>query len=249
VLTTDAGIGKTANLEWLHWKINTAGDGRLALLVPINELAGSYDQFLPETLVKCFRRYGVAAIRGAPEQDEAELILRRLRDSGQIVLLFDALDQTGAASPQIKTLCEIVAHPDWQHCRIVISGRPHALVLHWDAAGSPQHRLAISASWRNSTGAAGAYLGQTASGESRYEEDPPRGARDPGHAAGAAISAEVDRRRIGPDPHAQRRVLQIVAALDHRGDAEGSEGADDRTGQPTPPKRRQPSRRIRWTGR
>ncbi len=170
VVTTDAGIGKTSNLEWLHWKINAAGDGRLALLVPINELAASYDHFLPETLVKRFRRGVSGNSLERLEQNEAELILRRLRDAGKIVLLFDALDQTGAASAQIATLAEIVSHADWQGCPIVITGRPHALVLHWDSL--LDHR---SIGWRYlqlaefDEAEQERYLGRTASGQSRYK--------------------------------------------------------------------------------
>jgi hypothetical protein len=59
----------------------------------------------------------------------------------------------------------------WQHCRIVVSGRPHALVLHWDTL--LDHR---SIGWRYlqlaefNQNQQETYLGRTASGESRHQK-------------------------------------------------------------------------------
>jgi formylglycine-generating enzyme required for sulfatase activity len=182
VLTTDAGIGKTSNLEWLHWQINAARDGQLALFVPVNELPGSLDRFLPDTLVqrfRClFRNNSVVPGNSAEtlgqqvalDQQVAEQMLRRLRDQGKLVLLFDALDQTGAASAQIATLCQIVSCGEWRDCRIVVSGRPHALVLHWDKLLADR-----SIGWRFlqldefDEGQQKIYLGQTDGGQSRHD--------------------------------------------------------------------------------
>jgi len=178
VLTTDAGIGKTSNLEWLQWKINGARDGRLALLVPVNELPGSLDRFLPDTLVQRFRclwRDNSVVPGNSSEElkpEVAENILRRLRDQGRLVLLLDALDQTVAGSAQIDTLCQIVSSDQWHDCRIVLSGRPYALVLHWDKLF--KNHLAIG--WRFlevqefDEDQQERYLGRTTDGKSRYKE-------------------------------------------------------------------------------
>lgn len=178
VLYTDAGIGKTSNLEWLHWKINTAGDGRLALLVPVHELPGSLDRFLPDTLVPRFRclwrdNSPVPGNSGEDLKPEvAEQILRRLRDQGRLVLLLDALDQTVAGSTQIDTLCQIVSGEPWHSCRIVLSARPYALVRDWDTLFK-NHR---TIGWRFveveefDERQQETYLGKTADGKSRYRE-------------------------------------------------------------------------------
>jgi hypothetical protein len=165
-------------LEWLHWKINAAGDGRLALLVPVHELPGSLDRFLPDTLVQRFRCLwrdnAVVPDNGSEplKADVAEHILRRLRDQGRLVLLLDALDQTVAGSAQIDTLCQIVSSDQWHDCRIVLSGRPYALVSHWDRLFK-NHR---TIGWRFveveefDERQQEAYLGKTADGKSRYKE-------------------------------------------------------------------------------
>ncbi len=175
VVTTDAGLGKTSNLEWAHWQINGARDGRLALFVPVNELPDSLDRFLPETLVRRFRclfRDNAVVPGNTAEKlpaEEAELILRRLRDQGRLVLLFDALDQTGAASAPIATLAQIASSDAWRGCQIVLSGRPHALVQHWDTLlanrGIGWRFLQVDEFDRDQQER---YLGRTAGGQSRY---------------------------------------------------------------------------------
>jgi formylglycine-generating enzyme required for sulfatase activity len=129
VLTTDAGIGKTANLWWLHQQLSTPGADSVVFLVRLGSVENASD-FLVGVLLGEFRR----ADQNHSEElddDDALGILRRLRDWGRIVLLIDDLDQ--ATTSAIRMIQRLLEDNKWNRCRIILSGRPHALHQHWKA--------------------------------------------------------------------------------------------------------------------
>ncbi len=130
VFTTDAGIGKTTNLEWLLYALSQPDSDRLAFLIKVSALPEP-DQFLSQTLVNCLR-LAEGNDPAALPLDKAIRILDRLRRQGRLVLLFDALDQTRGDGRALATLKHLFEDANWERCRIIVSGRPYALQRHWE---------------------------------------------------------------------------------------------------------------------
>jgi hypothetical protein len=61
------------------------------------------------------------------------------------VLLLDALDQAPPDGSAVAALRRLLVNPDWKGCRIIVSGRPHALQRYWselfDASVEPGWRF------------------------------------------------------------------------------------------------------------
>ena len=64
--------------------------------------------------------------------DDALRVLESLRRQGRIVLLLDALDQAPPDGGAVQVLHSLLEDHEWHACRIVVSGRPHALQRHWE---------------------------------------------------------------------------------------------------------------------
>jgi formylglycine-generating enzyme required for sulfatase activity len=139
VLSTDAGVGKSSNLEWLQWEINRAatddlliGASPLAFVVHLGKLEpeasaspGSDTDWLEMQIVKLWQEQ-VNPTAGKPlEQIPALTMTRTLRAAGRLVLLIDQLDQ--AQDTVIQALARVLAQPSWNACRVIIAGRPYAL--------------------------------------------------------------------------------------------------------------------------
>ena len=129
-LTTDAGMGKSVNMGWLHDMFNEPGRGTLAFLIELASLPQVGPDFSQKILLPLLRQAERNGERQLPE-DQAIRLLDRLRRQGRLVLLFDAIDQTGGNEGAIRTLAYLLGDTHWQKCRFVISGRPHALRRHW----------------------------------------------------------------------------------------------------------------------
>src|SRR5262249_48173448 len=54
------------------------------------------------------------------------------REQGQLVLLFDALDQAAGNDKAVQVLRGLIYDQRYDHCRIVLCSRPHALDGYWD---------------------------------------------------------------------------------------------------------------------
>jgi formylglycine-generating enzyme required for sulfatase activity len=76
--------------------------------------------------------------------DDACRGLDLLRREGRLVLLLDALDQAPPDGSAVDELRRLLADPDWKQCRIVVSGRPHALQRYWSELFDP----AVERGWR-----------------------------------------------------------------------------------------------------
>ncbi|NLS93549.1 MAG: SUMF1/EgtB/PvdO family nonheme iron enzyme [Planctomycetaceae bacterium] len=142
VLVSDAGIGKTTNLEWLHSQLNEPGGETVAFLVKVAELPMDPEELLPKVLLRQFR---LAAGNGHNRvRSQKKRLLERLQRQGRLVLLLDALDQTPEDNAWIlRSLKDLSNDPLWQECRIVISSRFFAVHQWWDKlfAGDPSWRF------------------------------------------------------------------------------------------------------------
>ncbi|MEM7476658.1 MAG: hypothetical protein AAF483_16850, partial [Planctomycetota bacterium] len=158
VITTDAGLGKSIGMEWLHAGLNQKGLCRhqrheADLSLDDRKNTGWFAFTVPATLL---RKESAQTINARLEEFMAEEMERRLKEAGQhvsastlsslvrrqrragrIILLIDGLDQLG----DCETLAAITDSPMWEHCHMVIAGRPFALQRDW-------HALFSDARWR-----------------------------------------------------------------------------------------------------
>jgi formylglycine-generating enzyme required for sulfatase activity len=140
VITTDAGMGKTVNMKWLFAFFNQPHGRTVAFWVPLGgSMPVTGEQLTQDVLVEqlCLGK-GNEQVR-----NQAARAIRRLRVQGRLVLLFDALDQASGDDTAAKLLRNLVGDPGWHACRIVLSGRPHALQRYWTELFADQ-----STDWR-----------------------------------------------------------------------------------------------------
>jgi hypothetical protein len=188
VVTSDAGIGKSTLLDWMLYRNHRADSNCMAFgLVlggPVSaggqasrraslatDRPADGDQLLERVLVPRVCRSLPAW--NAADQQRVHRVLQRLRDQGRLVLLFDGLDQASGDGAAVRLLQDLLADRRWQKCRIVVSGRPHALQRYWNELFA-----APAIGWRYlqadefTERQQRAYLGQDASGQDRYERLP-----------------------------------------------------------------------------
>ncbi len=124
VITTDGGLGKSANLEWLRFAINSQSSSHVAVLLKLNDLqerkSSDLEQLLAAELVKHSHH---------PQADHMRMLelVERGRRRGQLVLLLDQLDHVGDDSPAEALLKNLLEDPKWEHAPIVVAGRPYSL--------------------------------------------------------------------------------------------------------------------------
>ncbi|MCY2980339.1 MAG: TIR domain-containing protein, partial [Planctomycetota bacterium] len=132
VITTDAGVGKTTTMQWLEAELNRPSAATVAFHLTFSHVPAHVDKLLCELarriLQKQQRDYGSV---NWLTQDDAVRIIESLRDEGRLVLILDALDQEPADGSAAILVGELLQDSSWKRCRIVISGRPHALQRHW----------------------------------------------------------------------------------------------------------------------
>jgi hypothetical protein len=132
VITSDAGVGKTTNINWLHAEINSRSPYIAILVDSFAKLSTYLEEVVSQTLSPAFRR--VVRRQGHELSPEtADRIVEQARDRGFLTLLFDSLDQAPSDGAAVTTLAAMLEDHAWSRCRIVISGRPHALQRHWDS--------------------------------------------------------------------------------------------------------------------
>ena len=125
VITTDAGIGKTKNMQWLNWQLNQPARPTVAFLIEPQWLDSPRGDWL-DLLVTVLAKSQDPNVR---QSHDLRRQVERWRQQGRLVVLFDALDQ--ASEPTVRRLCAFF-DPVWRDCRLIISGRPHALQRYWD---------------------------------------------------------------------------------------------------------------------
>ena len=134
VITTDAGVGKTTTMQWLEAELNRPGAATVAFHLTFSHVPAHLDELLCELarrLLQKRQRDGESV--NLLTQDDAVRIIESLRDEGRLVLILDALDQEPADGSAAILVGELLQDSSWKRCRIVISGRPHALQRHWQA--------------------------------------------------------------------------------------------------------------------
>lgn len=127
-LVSGAGLGKTANLQWLASRINQHEDGRdrqVAIFTPLRDLPVS-SETLPEFVYQWLIEY----YGQNPNEHETAMLKEvalRLLKQGRVLFLLDSLDEAGAAenSPAITKLKQLM-NQTWQRNPVWVSGRPYA---------------------------------------------------------------------------------------------------------------------------
>jgi len=130
-ITTDAGVGKTIALRWLGRELNRPGGDTAAFLLTFHQLPVRAEDLIRHTLVPQLQ-HATGNEASHLSADDAARVLESLRSKGRIVLLLDALDQAPPDGASVHVLRSLLEDHDWDACRIVVSGRPHALQRHWE---------------------------------------------------------------------------------------------------------------------
>ncbi|MCY2996052.1 MAG: SUMF1/EgtB/PvdO family nonheme iron enzyme [Planctomycetota bacterium] len=168
-VTSDAGVGKSATVDWLLARFNRPDTGLIAFKFQIGALPVGGD-----ATGDGLRDQMAAQLRdeneGQLSADLATEIIDFYRRSGRLVLLFDGLDQIGDRA-QLDAIQSLLVSPLWEACRKVVAGRPHAVQREWQRlfAGRPWRFLQAEeltpAQQRR-------YLGNAPNGRSRYDRLP-----------------------------------------------------------------------------
>lgn len=119
-----AGMGKTANLQWLCAQVNANDQGRgrmLAIFTHLRDLPSDLEQ-LPGFVYDWLKRH-------LDDHDKLRLeeVSLRLLKQGRILFLLDSLDEAGAAEsgPAVIKLQSLLQNR-WKQNPIWVSGRPYA---------------------------------------------------------------------------------------------------------------------------
>jgi hypothetical protein len=131
VLTSDAGIGKTTNLQWLNYNLNLKDSPKLAFLIDITDFSDDTNAFISNTLVSLLRKS-----KGNDEkflsQEDAEDLLIQLRKEGRLVLLIDGWDQIQTEDRTcLRMLRHLLNSEQWEHCDIILGSRSYAIERDW----------------------------------------------------------------------------------------------------------------------
>lgn len=127
-LVSGAGLGKTANLQWLASRINQHEDGRgrqVAIFTPLRDLRVS-SETLPEFVYQWLIKY-YGQNPNTHETAMLKEVALRLLKQGRVLFLLDSLDEAGAAenSPAITKLGQLMSQT-WKQNPVWVSGRPYA---------------------------------------------------------------------------------------------------------------------------
>ena len=185
VITTDAELGKTVTLNWVLHR-NSQPDSqtlafRFVLGGPLPVSGGSTqlisgsgrvpadgDELITEVLTPRVCQSVTKPISDLA--DRVHGLLVRLRDQGRLVLLFDALDQAGSDGATIRLLQSLLGDQHWNRCRIIVSGRPYALVRYrGELFSTPQIGWRYLQVDEFTETQRRAYLGRDESGRDRYD--------------------------------------------------------------------------------
>ena len=153
-LTSDAGMGKSSALEWLEQATNNSDSDELALRTTVSALCKT-KTWIPEPGKDQSEGLFVELLTPTYEEatfrtnGEAAAHLRRLRSQGKLTLILDGLDEmdSTANARELERLQDLMSpESSWKDCRIVIAGRPNAILVHKDRLFPPKpagERLAV----------------------------------------------------------------------------------------------------------
>lgn len=196
VITTDAGIGKSVNMQWLNRRLNQPGSRTMSLLIEPQSLLEEPNDWLAL----------LAGLIPAPraKRDGCRCLVERLRSQGRLAILFDALDQASVGT--VRRLGQFL-QPPWNDCRLVISGRPHALQRYWDLLfrDRPQWRFVQVDEF-------------TPTEQRRFlgKVEPPQAEQAPGsHVPKPVPVSAVGQDRIDLIPEETREILSVPRVLEY----------------------------------
>ena len=124
VIVTDAGIGKTTNLSWIHRQLCSDDSDKLAFQLPMSDLvpAGStgskWDVLVKEKLLSLLNQDLGEKAGSLSDSATAMIFFDRLLAAGRIVILLDGLDQMPVNSPALPALQFLLHHKAWSACRL-----------------------------------------------------------------------------------------------------------------------------------
>jgi NACHT domain len=170
MITTDAGMGKSAAVQWLWYRINKSDSGKVAfridvrqlerVLVGTNKTARLITELASQWHSLCDEKLSA---------DDAADYLQAFRIRGDIVLILDGLDQASGDVSGLQWL--LTSDSLWGRCRIILAGRPHS-IKHYAS------KLFTHLNWRYlrveefTDQQQQAYLGNMPDGRSRWHEIP-----------------------------------------------------------------------------
>ena len=164
-IVSDAGIGKTTTIDWLRYRLALPDLAVVAMVVPLHELAGEsaqvderLERFLVDQIYRQAKGNGCTLAQAQQGVDES-------RRRGRLALLFDGLDQTPAAIPNLQ---RVLDSPHFANCRVFVAGRPYSIQRHWSELFERPDWLFVRVE-EFSVPQQQEYLGTTADNRSRWE--------------------------------------------------------------------------------
>jgi len=146
-VVSDAGMGKTKLIEWLHYRLNAHGGSEarnLAFKIDLSKLEQVWMNYANEPARPSFfdvlvrfvadqTLTGISLAKGARRELQRaalELLLAQRAKEGKLTLLADGLDQI---SDKSKLLAEFLNSTDLeiQQIRLIVAGRSNAILMQW----------------------------------------------------------------------------------------------------------------------
>jgi hypothetical protein len=138
-LTTDAGVGKSINLEQLQFHITRDCPNKIVCRIKLGDLETRFgnrvltpNQFLAQYIVDVVFR-SCLPFQNASDRPRIERWLDRSARVGSLVLLVDELDQVAVDSIANTTLVDALGDSLFSKCPVVVAGRPYAIQDRWSS--------------------------------------------------------------------------------------------------------------------
>ena len=130
VITTDAGLGKTVATKAIEYHVGARSSNTLAIRMKLKDLANIRRGELSQTQAIVAKLADQLLKKmGSDEVTHTEVtrLINRKRRSGDLVLIFDGLDEAGKIG-ELKAICGgATLSPDWEKVRVIIAGRPYSV--------------------------------------------------------------------------------------------------------------------------
>jgi hypothetical protein len=135
IVVCGAGLGKTTNLEWLEYRLNSLTTRTylplllevraLRQLIPEDAQEASKENALAEILQRLEKQPGLKLIQGNP--DLRKRGLERMLIAGRVIWLLDSLDQANPTPGEkdVQAIVRLCSGP-WKECPVWVTGRPYA---------------------------------------------------------------------------------------------------------------------------
>lgn len=134
LVVCEAGYGKSTVLKFLEASINQCDENHTAFFIELTDLPDDPREVIANCMLNRIRQLGLTL----DYQSELVEELERHREQGSLILLLDALDQ----SSRPESLRALLVSEHWQHCSIVITGRPYSVIENRRVFENDQWRVA-----------------------------------------------------------------------------------------------------------